>query len=267
MIKNKSFSQRLKRWLQDFGRTRAIILTVFLLVALLGWYLDFRHEGETAFLLCDCGWGEMLGYLVTTIGPDLGYIVIGYLVLDFRIKEEGERAQLIRQMGSNQPDVTDLSVREMARRGWLYNGTLDRADLGQSHMAGADLSEASLAGVNLRGATLTGTDLYRARLANANLTQADLTDASLKQVNLTQAVLNDADLTGADLSGANLNGASLRGVNLSDATGFEPDQLAAAASLAGATMPDGTQLRESDDGAGPSLAKWRQRYAERKKDV
>jgi hypothetical protein len=261
MVKNKSLSQRLKRWLQDFGSTRAVVLTLFFLIALLGWYLDWSQEGQSVYLLCDCGWGEALGYIVTTIGPDLGYIVIGYLVLDFRIKEEGQRSQLLQQMGSEHPDVTDLSVREMARRGWLYNGTLDRANLGQSHMAGADLSEASLAGVNLRGANLKGADMYRARLTNANLTNADLTDASLKQVNASRAILNNVNLTGGDLTGANLTKASLRGANLQDVTGWEPEQLADASTLAGATMPDGTRLRESDDVDGPSFAQWRERHS------
>jgi hypothetical protein len=259
VTKNRTVGQRFVRWLQDFGRIRAIMMTVFLLIALLGWYMDFRYDQETAYLFCDCGWGRALAYGVMTIGPDLGYIVIGYLVIDFRLKEEGQRGQLIRQMGSQYPDVTDLSVRELARRGWLYNGTLDRADLARSNMAGADLSDASLAGVNLHAAKLSEANLRRARLAGANLTDADLSGARLDQANLSQAVLNGANLRGVDLTGANLNGVRLRGVDLTGVTGTTPDQLAMAATLAGATLPDGTTLRGDGAESGTTFEAWRGR--------
>lgn len=232
-------------------------MTVFLLIALLGWYMDFNYEQETAYLLCDCGWGQALAYLVMTIGPDLGYIVIGYLVLDFRIKEEGQRGQLIRQLGSPERDVTDLSVRELARRGWLYNGTLDRADLARSNMAGADLSDGSFAGVNFHAAKLSNTNLRRARLAGANLTDADLTGADLTQANLSQSILNGATLRDADLTGVNVRGAHLRNADLTDVKGLSREQLATATMLAGATLPDGTTLRGDGEETGPTFESWR----------
>jgi uncharacterized protein YjbI with pentapeptide repeats len=98
-------------------------------------------------------------------------------------------------------------------------------------LSGANLSYANLSGftTDLSGADLRKADLVRAVLANANLTRAEL----------TQAELIRADLSGADLSDANLSDAILIDANLSGAVGLTDEQIAAANSLYGATMPNG----------------------------
>jgi uncharacterized protein YjbI with pentapeptide repeats len=58
---------------------------------------------------------------------------------------------------------------------------------------------------------------------------------------LSGADLSDADLSGANPSGASLSGANLSGANLRDARGVTDEQLDQAASLEGATMPDGSK--------------------------
>jgi uncharacterized protein YjbI with pentapeptide repeats len=58
---------------------------------------------------------------------------------------------------------------------------------------------------------------------------------------LSGADLSDADLSGANLRGASLSGANLSGANLRDARGVTDEQLDQAASLEGATMPDGSK--------------------------
>jgi len=77
--------------------------------------------------------------------------------------------------------------------------------------------------VDLTGAELRGIDLD-----GANLSGADLSDA----------YLSDAYLSGADLSWTDLSWTDLSGADLSYANGWTEEQLRAAHSLEGATMPD-----------------------------
>jgi uncharacterized protein YjbI with pentapeptide repeats len=63
----------------------------------------------------------------------------------------------------------------------------------------------------------------------------------LEGAELYGADLYGAELYGADLRGADLSHADLRGVDLSEARGWTEEQLRAARSLEGATMPDGSK--------------------------
>jgi hypothetical protein len=82
-------------------------------------------------------------------------------------------------------------------------------------------------------------------LYNANLRGADLEDLRLDGV----------DLRGANLTGANLSGTTLTRADLEDALGFTSEELEQqAASLEGATMPNGQKyeewLKSKDSGKG-----------------
>ena len=141
---------------------------------------------------------------------------------------------------------------------------LKDADLTNANLNGAILSRAFLSLADLRGTNLTNTNLNGAILSHAILSRAFLSLADLRGTNLTNtnlngAVLSDADLNGAILSGAdlseanltnaNLNGTILSGTNLSlanlrSAKGWTNEELAQAASLVGATLPDGTKMTE-----------------------
>jgi uncharacterized protein YjbI with pentapeptide repeats len=77
--------------------------------------------------------------------------------------------------------------------------------------------------------------LRGADLSDANLFEADLDSADLSGANLFVAALGRANLQSADLSGADLRGA--RGV-----TNEQLEQQAA--SLKGATMPNGQTYKE-----------------------
>jgi uncharacterized protein YjbI with pentapeptide repeats len=104
---------------------------------------------------------------------------------------------------------------------FLYEAQLIQKDKPIVPLSGADLTDADLSGADLRGANLRVADLRGAYLSRAVLFGADLSDA----------VLFDADLSDARLSGADLSGIR----------GFTPEELEAAAfSLSGATMPDGS---------------------------
>jgi uncharacterized protein YjbI with pentapeptide repeats len=103
-------------------------------------------------------------------------------------------------------------------------------------LSGADLRGVDLNAVDLRGATLYGADLRGADMISANLSDADLSGADLSDVDLFYA-----DLSGANLEEAELSGANLEAADLSGATGITKEELERqAASLEGATMPDGS---------------------------
>jgi uncharacterized protein YjbI with pentapeptide repeats len=135
----------------------------------------------------------------------------------------------------------------------LFEVDLSDTKLNNTHLAGIDIHDAKLKGANLSGADLSGAQLYSAYEV-ADLSGANLRSATLSGANLTRAILKDADLSNADLGSA--GSTDLSGVNLSRANlsgtydGFNSDgsrRLVAnekleeqAASLEGATMPDGT---------------------------
>ena len=73
------------------------------------------------------------------------------------------------------------------------------------------------------------TTLADADLSYLNLSGTDLSGADLRRANLRRCDLTGVNLTGADLSGADLSAALVTN-----------EQLAQVASLAGATLPDGT---------------------------
>jgi len=116
-------------------------------------------------------------------------------------------------------EVRDV-IHEMRLRGWLWDGTLEDADLRHVHFQHSNLEKA-----NLRGADL--------RMAHLQLSNLSLTD-------LTGACLSNANLYGADLRRACLNGANLFKTNLQSARNVKNKQLAEAKSLWGAILPDGS---------------------------
>ena len=109
------------------------------------------------------------------------------------------------------------------------NRDLQGVDLSGAWLDGADLSGANLQGADLSGAFLWSAHLDGANLASANLAGGLLFDADLSGADLHVANLGRADLLRADLSGADLSGATVT-----------DRQLSQAASLEGATMPDGS---------------------------
>lgn len=126
----------------------------------------------------------------------------------------------------------------------LFNASLERANLQGARLQGAHFLDVNFSGANLQGARLWGIMLSWANLQSANFTEAQCYGASLRGsdfrgANLTRAIFWDADLERANLEGAILEGAILEGASLKDAI-VTPEQLAQAASLTGAIMPDGS---------------------------
>lgn len=104
-----------------------------------------------------------------------------------------------------------------------------------------DLWDADLKKIDLSGCTLPDVALANTNLSDANLSNTGLRGANLKGANLRRANLEGADLTPAedgtatDLEGADLSDASLHHAKVTY------EQLDAAKSLKGATMPDGSK--------------------------
>jgi uncharacterized protein YjbI with pentapeptide repeats len=175
---------------------------------------------------------------------------------------------------------SELAVRREASARLLSEITLSQATLRDAHLPNADLSDADLGNADLSSAILGSADLSDANLGNADLSDADLSEADLSGAILGSADLSNAFLGGADLSGAilpnaDLSDAYLGGVNLRGALLIDADlsgaklgtneQLRAASSLEGATMPDGQTLRGDKMPNGPTFEDWLKDKEARKK--
>lgn len=178
--------------------------------------------------------GDWFG-AVFSLGPELVGAVVTYALFDRfvgrREQTEAEKARLIEEMGSSVQGVAVAAVEKLRKRGWLWDGSLKRAelygaDLSKADMYRADLRKAHLEDTNLAEANLSDTNLAEAQLANANLYDAMVYGADLAKANLTEA-----NLHGAFLEGANLQGAELHGVKFDEST----------------TLPDGTLWTSSTD--------------------
>jgi hypothetical protein len=147
------------------------------------------------------------------------------------------------------PPVTSGAVNQR-------NSDLTSADRRGANLANSDFFHAKLVGTdftsaNLSGASLVEADVTRAIFAQADLTRVQATNLtstsslsvagpSFFQAHLNDAKLGQAKLQFADFRQADLRGADLSYVNLRGVTGWTEEQLSAARSLEGATMPDGS---------------------------
>jgi hypothetical protein len=116
-------------------------------------------------------------------------------------------------------------------------------------LSGANLREANLLGLDLGGVGLDWAILERANLRAASLPDADLggtrlLGADLRNADLSRTKLSRADLSGADLREANLREANLNRAYLVVATGLTDEQITAATTLEGATMPNDQQYED-----------------------
>jgi uncharacterized protein YjbI with pentapeptide repeats len=158
---------------------------------------------------------------------------------DLRSSESAEVRHLARAR-----TITVLRGLEAARKGsvllfLIESDLIHLISLNQADLQGVSLSNADLQGVDWHSANLSmvvlrcnmkGIDLTRANLSRA-LLSGNLTGAKLSDANLSNATLIFANLAEADLSRANLSGAKVASEQLEKQ----------AASLEGATMPDGSK--------------------------
>jgi hypothetical protein len=145
----------------------------------------------------------------------------------------------------------DSEVRTLARARTLT--VIRRVDTSRKDEIMQFLLEADL--VHRVGGSAPVIELGGADLGDTNLREADLSGANLSRANLSEANLSLANLRGANLSGADVSRADLN--NAQGITNEELEQQAA--SLEGATMPDGQKYEDwrksrGEDGknSGPS---------------
>ena len=177
-----------------------------------------------------------LALLVRDVAQPLGIILLGVsagvIALDWlnghrsrllasataRQQQDEEKAQLIRQMGSQDHLHALRAVEELRKRGWLADGSLRHADLRSAKLRGADLQDANLMEANLWDADLGEANLLRVNLQKANLQGTQLRKSNLFGANLREASLQETDLRGAGLWSANLAGATLWNADMEAAT-------------------------------------------------
>ena len=140
---------------------------------------------------------------------------------------------------------------------FLYEAGLITRNHAVLELAGGDLSEAKLSNAYLIGADLSHAHLNGADLRYTKGFHVTLRSASLIGADLSHAYLYEAVLSTANLRGANLSGSYLSGADLSGAKGLTADQLDQAKFLDGATMPDGTILKDVSHPNRPTLKEWR----------
>jgi hypothetical protein len=203
----------------NLTRLRCIVLIVLIAAALASSLWAVLRNGDWEGLALNLG-TEMAGAAITY---GLFELIIG---IRERQEAEGrataeEKARLIAELGSQVHDVAIAAAEELARQGWLYDG--------------------SLLGANLQGASLSEANLWKANLRGSHLVGANLSKAMLSEADLSEGYLYKADLREASLDGASLKHASLDNANLENAQGLTDKQLAEAFSLLGVTMPNGSR--------------------------
>ncbi len=203
--------------MDSMARLRVGVLLILILVALV--------SSLGALLWGNQEWDG----LALNFGTEMAGAVVTYALLELfigrrerreaereaeRKEREAKKADLIAQLGSQVQDVAIAAAEELRRHGWLYDGSLQGADLAE-----ANLQEATLMGADLQRANLVMANLQRAMLAHANLQGAYLWEASLQGAYLGMANLQGAHLTGANLQGAYLDQYTI----LPDGTRWTPD--------------------------------------------
>jgi uncharacterized protein YjbI with pentapeptide repeats len=144
-------------------------------------------------------------------------------------------------------DRTTLDLREAFLNFAKLNGS--DFNLTGVNLHGASLTKVTMNAANLGEANLSDTKMFGANLHMANLSGADMRKAVLMSANTDSTPLPRAYATGdyefhsPEPKNANLELADLSEVDLTDAYVSE-EQLLSAASLAGATMPDGQKYED-----------------------
>jgi uncharacterized protein YjbI with pentapeptide repeats len=134
----------------------------------------------------------------------------------------------------------------------LRDAKLSKVNLSGANLSGADLSNADLRGAELRKANRQDSERipgeshneYDKAVNKADKLPPGLLETDLSGADLSGADLSGADLSGADLSDTDLSGAVLNQANLRGAWALTDEQIAAAKTFNGATMPNGQEYED-----------------------
>jgi uncharacterized protein YjbI with pentapeptide repeats len=182
--------------------------------------------------------------VLETLDPSRKTAVVQFLVEAGLVQRVEGRDPIIGRdpiVGLSGADLSGADLREADLRG----ADLSEADLRYTNLRYADLSDSLLSGANLSGAYLNFANLSRAVLNNADLPDADLSGAYMSDVFLRYANLREAVLVETNLSDTDLLRADLGYARMNGAEGITNEELEQqAASLKGATMPNGQKYEE-----------------------
>ena len=124
------------------------------------------------------------------------------------------KAELIAQLRSKKVRDTRIAIQELSDRYWLYDGSLEEANLVGGNLYEANFRSADVTGVdfsetNLAWANFISANCHRAKFCRASMGSALLVDANMEEADFTYAYLPGATLVG-DASNAMFNKANLR---------------------------------------------------------
>jgi hypothetical protein len=174
----------------------SVILIIAIIIGVLGYLNQYKVIYLGEFI------ENFLSFLSANIATELISIAITVLIIDYLVRmreEEREKRNLILQMGSPDNSFAREAVRMLRARGWLFDGSLRKADFVYSNMKGAYLINANLEGTNLWGANLEGANLWSANLEGALLLRANLEGTKLLNANLVAAIVNDDQLAKTEM--------------------------------------------------------------------
>ncbi len=218
-------SQKVLAHLGDFvltARTAAIgLLLVGVTIIFFGFYALYPSGDE------EHTFRQFVSDFYANGGAELLSIAITVLVIETlseRRSNRIEKQRLIAEMGSLDATTTRNAVRQLRANGWLYDGSLNSADLNEANLDGTDLRNANIERANLQSAKLNHSRLdnacirdsnfAHAELNKANLTNTDLQNANFCEAKMTSTILSEADLLGANFQNVQLDHAYLTGCNL-----------------------------------------------------
>jgi uncharacterized protein YjbI with pentapeptide repeats len=204
--------------------TRIIVAVIFLAMGVSAlWFIftDFWLGGQwKGYVINETPFGYFLLAALVSFGPNLAAIAIGVIVIDYlNEKRQSERLkkQLVRQIASPHNDVANTAAIELAHYGWLFDGTMKKADLFRANLEKADLSNADLDGSDIVSANLKNAVLVQANLSNTNMLNVKLNSSKLHSAKLNRAFLKTVNFEDADVSSADFRNATLESVVLDKA--------------------------------------------------
>jgi uncharacterized protein YjbI with pentapeptide repeats len=203
---------------------RIIVAVIFLAMGVSAvWFIstDFWLGGQwKGYVINESQFGYFLLAALVSFGPNLAAIVIGVIIIDYLSEQrqtEQLKRQLIRQIASPHNEVANTAVIELAYHGWLFDGSMKKADLFRANLEKADLSNADLDGSEIISANLKNAVLVQANLSNTNMLNVKLNPSKLSLAKFNRAFLKTVNLEGADVSRADFRRATLEAVILDKA--------------------------------------------------
>lgn len=241
----KKFFELLRDYLKSIlTRQRKLGIVLMLLGVVVGIVGFLNHYGKLQLSVFAT---KFFSDFYTNISTDLISIALTILVID-RLNEqratEQIKRQLIRDLSSSDYGFATRAARELKANDWLYDGSLNGADISGANlynenlyglqmvrgwliganleftnlnnatisdvtMNGSRLTEARMRNINLSESYISGSVLYKAVMTNSDLRRTDLSDS-----NLVNAILSDSNMEQASVENSDLSGANLTNVNL-----------------------------------------------------